>query len=539
MKAIHADPKELRKIFAEKYVIPDFQRPYSWDIEHCDKLWEDFVEFYENQNSKEEKYFLGNIVIHPAGDAYSVIDGQQRLTTLILLIKSLHSKAGTAYVLEECLKIKDPLTSKLTSDLRIDSQVLEDDKKNLYHIIFDDGDKTAECNLKSNYFHLGAKINDWWKMQSNSAVELNNLILCLLDQVVMLPIHCGSEDDALTIFETINNRGMSLTDADIFKAKLHSAAKDEKDLFVQQWKELNNHEWLFRILMHIERAKEKDNTKEIALRSYFTSVKKNRLADWKDVMRCLKMIDHIEISWGPTNKINILWRILYTYPNYYWNFPLYVYLHKYGSLEDEEFILPEDRYDDFHRLLENTVKYIYVKGVVYNSVNAIKDTIYRVCVRIEEEGDYLAEYAKNISSNDMEEFFRKLENQQYGRYLKGLVLIAAYLNPNQNQDDFDEFMGSTYHLEHILPKKWNNYDGWNESTWEQDLDALGNLIPLEYRLNISAKNEFFSRKRECYDKSKVQDARDLMEFDEWTPEHLLQQQSEKMDRLRAYFNITT
>ena len=434
------------------------------------------------------------------------------------------------------MKIKDPLTSQLTDELRVDSQVLEDDKKNLYDIIFNNGDKTPDCNLKKNYIHLGKKIDEWWKAQGNSASELNRLILCLLDQVVLLPIHCGSEDDALTIFETINNRGMSLTDADIFKAKLHSAAREEKEKFVQQWKKLSNHEWLFRILMHIYRAKEGDSGKEIALRSYFTSTNNNnRLSDWKDVMKCLKMINYIETFWDPTTKINILRQILSTYPNYYWNFPLYVYLHKYGDYDGEEFDLPEDRIHGFHELIDNTVKYFYLKGIVYNSVNAVKDTVFKVCVGIEKDLDYLADYKRNISSNDIEEFYRRLQNRQYGRYLRGLVLLAAYLNPNQTQEDFQDFMFGNYHIEHILPKKWNNYDGWDEETWWQDLNILGNLIPLEYRLNINAKNEFFSRKQEVYTKSLVQDAKDLLELKEWTPDTLNNKQNEKLKRIEQFF----
>lgn len=191
MKAIHADPKEIRKIFSEKYIIPDFQRPYSWEKEQCDKLWEDLIDFYENQSSKDDKYFLGNIVIHPLGDAFSVIDGQQRLTTLLLLIKAFHSKAGTAVVLEECLRIKDPLTSKLTNELRLDSHVIEDDKKDLYDIVFNNGDNTSDCHLKSNYVDLCQKIDEWWKLNEYSADRLNSLILCFLDQIVLLPIHCG------------------------------------------------------------------------------------------------------------------------------------------------------------------------------------------------------------------------------------------------------------------------------------------------------------------------------------------------------------
>src|SRR4051812_8803820 len=106
MKAISADPKTVRKVFSDKYTIPDFQRPYSWEIDQCDKLWDDIVSFYNEKKSSEDKYFLGNLVIHHSADQFSVIDGQQRLTTLLLLIKALHQKAGTVRALEECLKLK-------------------------------------------------------------------------------------------------------------------------------------------------------------------------------------------------------------------------------------------------------------------------------------------------------------------------------------------------------------------------------------------------------------------------------------------------
>lgn len=536
MKAIHADPKEIRKIFSEKYIIPDFQRPYSWEKEQCDKLWEDLIDFYENQSSKDDKYFLGNIVIHPLGDAFSVIDGQQRLTTLLLLIKAFHSKAGTAVVLEECLRIKDPLTSKLTNELRLDSHVIEDDKKNLYDIVFNNGDNTSDCHLKSNYVDLCQKIDEWWKLNEYSADRLNSLILCFLDQIVLLPIHCGSEDDALTIFETINNRGMSLTDADIFKAKLHHASGNSKDEFVKEWKSLEDHEWLFRILMHIFRAKEGDSTKEIGLRAYFTNSTKNRFSDWKSVMNSLKLIYDIEQNWAPNAQINILWNILYTYPNYYWNFPLYVFLHKYGDFDGESFELPEERNEEFLQLLEFTVKYFFVKGVVYNSVNYVKDAVFKTCVAIEAEKDYLEEYSK-VSKEDIISFNQRIKNKQYGRYLRGLVLLAAYLNPKQDMDDFDDFLIETHHIEHILPKKWNNYNGWNEETWSNDLNSLGNLIPLEYRLNINAKNEFFNRKKDYYRDSKVQDALDLLSLNDWNPSILHQIQDEKEKRLESFFTF--
>jgi uncharacterized protein with ParB-like and HNH nuclease domain len=540
MKAINADPKEIREIFTKKYIIPDYQRPYAWGIEECDKLWEDLLTFFSNKKSEEDKYFLGNIVIYPQKDAFVVIDGQQRLTTILLLIKAFHQKAGTVKALEECLKTKNPLTSELTDELRVNSLVLDKDKEYLRDIIFNDGNNTPECKLKNNYNHLANKIEEWWRSVNQSTDQLNDLILTLLDQVVLLPIHCDSEDDALTIFETINNRGISLTDADIFKAKLYHAAseKNKADTFIKKWNSLDYHEWLFRVYMHILRAKEGVTDKESALRTYFSENKNGRLRNWESVMNSIALIYEIEQNWEAPDEIEILWNILLTYPNYYWNFPLFVYLHKYGSLNKNDFMLSTEYNKDFLTLVEETCKYFFIKGVVHNSVNAVKDTVFKVCALIEKEGDYISEYKKN-SINDFNEFQRRIENRQYGRYLKGLVLLVSYLNPQQDKSKLKWVIKNKYHIEHILPKKWNNYDEWTQETWEQNLDALGNLVPLEWNLNISAQNEFFAKKKDRYKESLVQDALDLVQLNDWHPTEFNNRHKECEERILNFFIHTS
>jgi len=535
MKAIHADPREIRKLFAEKFIIPDFQRPYSWEKEHCEKLWDDFMNFFDSKQNKEDKYFLGNIVIHPYDGAFAVIDGQQRLTTLLLLIKSLHQRAGTVHALEKCLKIEDPLTSQLTDELRVQSHVFENDKLFLYDIIFKDGSKAPDdCKLKRNFIHFNTKLSEWLSSVSHNTAKLNDLILTLLDNVVMLPIHCGSEDDALTIFETINNRGMALTDADIFKAKLHHAAgSKDKDVFIEKWNAIENHEWLFRIYMYILRAKENDTSREIALRSFF-SVKSRLQNNWQSVMESLHILHEINKNWQSSDIDEIGKKILLTYPNQYWHFPLNVFLHKYGKYTTEEgFYLPEDKKSLYSRLVKETVKYFFIKGIVYNSVNAVRDTVYKVCALIEKNEDFISEYLNN-SKSDVDEFKRRVGTSQYGRYQRGLVLIASLYNPKQSESDYNQILNSC-HIEHILPKKWNNYDEWTNDTWQKALNTLGNLVPLEWNLNISAKNEFFARKKELYKNSKVQDAIYLTKFDTWHPKEYENRHKETTDRLLSYF----
>lgn len=310
MKAIQATPKEVRKVFSDSYLIPDFQRPYSWNREHCETLWDDIVGFHATisttASTTEERYFLGNIVINPAdNEKWSVVDGQQRLTTLLLLIKAFFKSAGTYPALEKCLRISDKRTGELTDELRVKSEVLADDADTLHKIIFDIIKDDDNSKLAVNFRYFVEKIDEWRRTTGNSSDALLHLIDTFLDKIVLLPIECGSDDDALTIFQTINNRGMSLTDADIFKAKLyHSVPESEREEFIKNWKQLGtseNAERLFRVLMHIIRAKNDITDKEIGLRTFFTAKKSKYLNNWRDIMESLKKINLSDDDWNGTS----------------------------------------------------------------------------------------------------------------------------------------------------------------------------------------------------------------------------------------------
>ena len=89
---LNAEQKYILKIFGDrtKYIIPPYQRAYSWTESECDELFEDLKTAF--QKNKTEGYFLGNLVLATAlRDEYEVIDGQQRLTTLIMFLKALYS----------------------------------------------------------------------------------------------------------------------------------------------------------------------------------------------------------------------------------------------------------------------------------------------------------------------------------------------------------------------------------------------------------------------------------------------------------------
>jgi len=127
--AINAKPETIQQFLTNSYVIPDYQRPYSWDEEQCSKLWEDISEFFNDINEEDAPYFLGNVVVYNDNKKKRiVVDGQQRLITLNLLVKALLDNNGTYSILEKCLYHHNPLTEEIEQPkkIRIEHNVLGD-----------------------------------------------------------------------------------------------------------------------------------------------------------------------------------------------------------------------------------------------------------------------------------------------------------------------------------------------------------------------------------------------------------------------------
>ena len=560
MKAIEASPQSIATIlWGHEFVIPEYQRRYSWDAEDCEKLWDDLSCFFDKEldktDSEQEKYFLGSIVVYPNeknGKIWEVIDGQQRLTTLLILIKALSEKLSTDSSLQKMLYKKNPQTWDPEIDKpRLESEVQgQIDKESLHAILTGKFDSLGEKNIfRSNYEQLKNLLDKWWQQKTTGA--RTEIIKMLQDNVVMLPIECASADDALYLFETINDRGKPLGDADIFKAKIYKAVaeKDRKE-FIKRWDMLGKHDEetykrMFRIYMHVSRAQKNDSGKEINLREYIIShhLKGGLSSNWHDIMETLEKCCWVEYNNTSDNKDtnaeeNIYWNILYEYSNIYWHYPLHVFLDKYMERQGEQFVLPSVIHDAYVKLMKNTVRYFFIKTIVHNSANAVKDTAYKVCADIFHKRDYVAQYRKNITELDMKLFNYKLKDFDLGRCKKGIILLNASLNPSQSREDYGNFLlNSKVDIEHILPKKWNDYGEWDAESHKNYIDTFGNLMPLEKKRNIAASNEFFSRKQKEYKNSKVQDARDLANKKppHWYPEDVEQRQKESVKRLKKFF----
>ena len=256
MSDLNAERKSINEIFSSpktKFLIPDYQRPYSWKLEHCETLWNDFKEFAFPNNDAElfdedkDEYFLGTILTYNDNgfSQQEVVDGQQRLITLLLLLRAFYDAFGESETeprsdLSKCIwRLKNYKPD--FSTCKIDYEVFDDKNAESFKRIIAEGvtDKSDKTNYAENYRYFQKEITNF-KLESPDKFSI--FPQRILNNCILLPIVTNSQNTALRIFSTLNDRGMPLSDSDIFKAQFYkfykSKGKVEKENFVTRWKEL-------------------------------------------------------------------------------------------------------------------------------------------------------------------------------------------------------------------------------------------------------------------------------------------------------------
>ena len=524
----------------QTFLIPEYQRPYSWTETETKTLFYDLLEFTENESKKDSEvegtYFLGSIVSYENDEGeQEIIDGQQRITSLFLLLRAIYTKLLSyeekTVEQENFIRQIQPALwkqAKLTGEVDytsvlITSKVIDNEGNKILQDILETGiaDHKANDNYSKNYI-LFQRLFD--KLSELSPTLMLEFIYYTLNRAVVFPIKTDSQDDALSVFSTLNDRGLPLSEADIFKAKMYNRIKKEyKKLFIKQWKNLSeraiyakeNVQQLFYYYMFYLRALEKDTaTTTLGLRRFYSKGGFNRL--YKSNL--LKHLDKILDLWVVMNRretiddkpwtenIDII-KILDTlssYPNESWKYPVVVFYLSHG--ENEEF---ESYFLKFLRklFLELTANYL-----VNPTVSAVKADILKLNVEIIDTMSPKVAF-KNIPITVLQERV-KTPNKNLVRMILKMVIY----------DNQDELLPEKWEVEYILPQKWSNR--FTESVENKQaktyINYIGNKIPFEKRLSIKATENFFEKKKVSYKKSKIKYVRELIpeEQTEWTFENI-------------------
>ena len=503
------------------FIIPEYQRPYAWTTDEAETLFEDIWEFATTIGGLDQNgsYFLGSIVSFENEDGeQEIIDGQQRITSLFLLLRAIYTKltqgddantdAAQNFIrqIEPAIWRTDNRTGKVDyNNILLTSKVVDNEGNEVLRNILKEGvaNPDSNDNYSKNYIHFQKLYNNHCE---KSPLKIYDFIYALLNQAILLPISADSQDTALTIFSTLNNRGLPLSDADIFKAKIYNNLKDdEKETFIAQWKSLEReaaeaHEsiqQLFYYYMFYLRAKENDvSSTTPGVRKYYSANKFVRLFDpnlmeeLKTVLNLWKVINTNQDipgeDWDNNMKIRKALDTLTSYPNEFWKYPVIIYYlsHRNRDNFDEQFLL----------FLNKLIEELMTRFLLFPTINAVK-------------GDIMKLDAKIINDPCPEFDFREIDKSLLESKIRVphrnivRMLLKSYAYKHQEQ-----LLPENWQIEHILPQKWQTsfFPDNDPKNVNEMIEHIGNKTPFERKLNIVASNGYFKKKQQEYQKSEIE-----------------------------------
>ena len=541
MSKLNIDQKTIKGLFSDKkadFLIPDYQRPYAWGENECQTLWDDIYSFAipdndHNKFKQDDEYYLGPIVTFKNDcGKLEIIDGQQRLTTLMLLLRAFYERAKLMQdkesvtmrkMIEQCIWKTDEFGEPDKNALKINSEVATDEDKGEFLEILKQGTTTAKFKSRyaDNYRFFENNINGFLnKFPSFFAY----LPIRILNNCILLPIEAENQDTALRIFSTLNDRGKPLSDADIFKAEFYKyySKKGKKDTFIEKWKELeqtsiqtfktndssSSLDELFTRYMYYLRAKQGNtNSTTEALRKFYEKEYYKELKN-ESTLTNLEALLYFWYDVNTQSKERFSDRVLKRLfvlnyaPNGMWYYIVSVYFmhhqEKKRTLDDSQFF----------NFLEKITAFIWAYALTNPGVNALRTPVYREMVNIINDKEVTFEDFK-FDKNNFVSIFKNFKFLNQRQITRSMITWWAFHFEAQELLPID----CRLDIEHIYARNRMKSEPLSS---EQDIDLLGNKSLLEQRINIRASDYRFADKILYYQgirkNNKVQEATSIYEL---------------------------
>ncbi|MGN8388667.1 DUF262 domain-containing protein [Helicobacter pylori] len=537
-ESIEGEAYQLKDVLATEldsyYQIPDYQRPYQWTEKNCEKLLDDL--FFSYECYKDSDYFCGSLVLIATdtdsatkAETYDIVDGQQRLSTFILLAKVL----ATLYD-KDLNKTSRDFLEKSLGDTdgekreRLDFNTIgsnaKKDFQNALKFLDDPNASNGKdsTKVKNNYLKNAICLENY--LRKKEIEDINAFIKWLYHKVIFIKTTCPNISMALRIFNVLNARGLPLHAIDVFKVELLKKLAKEKDQeeFVSRWNDLyqkclDNELKILKDLEKKKKRKEKKQDRNAAetLFSWYldylnpvTGGKKmeERLADQfekldKTPLEYLKSVEDFYNAYCKILEMSDRYAHLLSYvATDSWRVILCTsLLHGYNNQEIE----------DLKKLL---VKFYYQNWVAGKTQSQIGQTCYNIIKALKEKKsikedinsiikEYLDknEIMKTFNKNMRGNLDKKLSTKN--SWLKPILILVEYF---MSDDDCPKRiqMDKDLHIEHILPKKPNLSSQWAKDFSEEERErythSLANLTLLGGEKNTKASNLDFKDKKKIY-----------------------------------------
>jgi uncharacterized protein with ParB-like and HNH nuclease domain len=564
-KTLEAHDKLIREIFEGSYQfeIPDYQRPYAWTIEQADELFNDLVQAMQDglNSGVSTQYFLGSIVLikNDRESKSSVVDGQQRLSTLTMLFAVLRAAMpDAADDITDFLYKKGKVSLGERNEYRLTAR--EEDVEFFRTFIQEPNgiDRLIASKDKLEDSRLRFRENATLLMEKTlmlSVVDRAALWNFLANDCSLVVISTPDLEAAYRIFSVLNNRGLDLAPIDIIKASvlgsIRKVAGDEKSrIYAKEWSRIETtlgRDAFSDLFVHIRAiyAKQKQRATLVKeFQDYVTEFKTplnlidKVIKPYSVVWDYIRDADFEATEFAETINDYLAWLNRVEFKD--WVPPALVYFNRFRQHPK---LLAA-----FFKGLDRLTYYVLVAKLGINE----RIEIYASLTREIESEDFLGELTAlktlELTEKQKREFVNALDGDIYRRLPKArmsLVLRLESLISDGSKKQFFDHLS----LEHVLPQTPPAESDWLK--WfpdEDERDAwthrLANLVPLHIRKNPAASNFDFSIKKNVYFKGKGTASpfvltQEVRSEDVWTPESLLRRQIRLVEILSSHWNLDT
>jgi uncharacterized protein with ParB-like and HNH nuclease domain len=533
-----------------KYIIPQFQRDYSWEEEQWDDLWQDIDIMYDEKG----EHYMGYLVLQTKGKDCLIIDGQQRFTTITIIIlatikaiqKLINKGIDVDNNTQRLQTLKDTYIGNIDPvSLEYDNILILNRNNNNYYknyIV-----KLGELKYRNTSYteKLMKKCFEWYENhllnKFNTGEDYAKFITYIVDNLYFTIIKVSDEMNAFKVFETLNARGVQLSSADLLKNYLFSLVDNPSENpdrilhLEEKWSELTR---------NIQAEKLPDfiryywNSKHKIVRSndLFKAIRQNIKTDRNVFELVDEMQKYSDIYMALRNEHDELW---HEYPEISKNIeimkifkikPYSLLMSAYKSLTIKEF--------------EKILNYIIIIGFRYSIIcgknpNEIEKVYNRIANEIYQTKKFEKSQLEEVYVKD-EEFlssfnYKDFNNTKNNKIIK--YILAKYEKSKEGGISIT-LSDEQYTIEHILPQNPNEEWGENNYNFDSLIYRLGNLCLLERKMNNDISNSPYDRKAKIYKNSNIKTTKEIPEqYSTWEASSINQRQQKIGKFAASYWKI--
>lgn len=515
----------------KKYIVPSYQRPYSWDKSNTEQLIEDIYNSFCQEN---EEYFIGTLIcIHKGDYTYEIVDGQQRLTTLSLIFAKMkdlisQNKRAKENLQKRVLPIDDFSDKPQEPRLKVRSKEYD-----LYYnyILQGNSDFLPESpTFTQRLFIENFKtIEEYLLSKADEESILCNLAKYILEHVYVVFVQTDNFTSSFRLFNVLNTRGMPLAASDLIKNTLFEVAEDSGENYKkveEYWEKIEDTigvENIDKFLMINKLSQKKDRDRAIKnLVDEYTELLKNTYSDQAinftvDLLKSAGNYQRIrDLEFDDMTLFKIFSSLSRLSDE--WLPPILAFINRM----DKDPHINKKHFKEFVQIFEKC----YMHGWFKKQVRSKREIVcYSALVDIN-TGKSVREILDTIKQHaDNEGFLSSLDDDIYEPSPNRINFIKAVLL-RIDQEMQDDSVYKTYHgritIEHILPQR-NLNDYWRGRFTNKEhgewLHKLGNLTLISGSKNSEAQNSSFDKKKEIYGKHNKKVSfditKDVCDYIEW------------------------